>query len=290
MSIAVISPRPRRCSQRVAPLGDADRHSPLLVLLDVCGEPARRRLARRALSGAAGHCGGFRALVRRDDPHRTRELVRSAARPSAPARTRGECRLSVQLEDAGRECPVDRRGRSNALIAIGLALGPAFGTYVGGKILAQYGWRALFISLGALSLFWLIPWIAGPVRELPSRRREGSGDGGAQPFSTSLESARHRRGVGALLRELCLLLRVELAAVLSGQCSWLLDRANGSRGWTHVRDERDQLVDGRARRRSHDRARRVAASRLRHHNGDESYRQSPFASWECSSVVPASSK
>jgi MFS family permease len=71
---------------------------------------------------------------------------------------------------------VDRRGRSNADIAIGLALGPAFGTYVGGMILARYGWRVLFLSLGALSLLWLVPWLSGPARQLPLRRFEHSAD------------------------------------------------------------------------------------------------------------------
>jgi MFS family permease len=64
---------------------------------------------------------------------------------------------------------VDRRGRSNGNIAIGLALGPAFGTYAGGMILARYGWRVLFISLGVLSLLWLIPWLMGPARTLGAR-------------------------------------------------------------------------------------------------------------------------
>src|SRR5206468_2876695 len=65
---------------------------------------------------------------------------------------------------------IDRRGRSNGIIAIGLALGPAFGTYAGGLILAHYDWRTLFFSLGALSLLWLIPWLAGPARTLSVAR------------------------------------------------------------------------------------------------------------------------
>jgi MFS family permease len=61
---------------------------------------------------------------------------------------------------------VDQRGRANGAIAVGLALGPAFGTFVGGLILARFGWRPLFLSLGALSLLWLWPWLTGPSREL----------------------------------------------------------------------------------------------------------------------------
>jgi MFS family permease len=61
---------------------------------------------------------------------------------------------------------IDKRGRANGAIAVGLAAGPAFGTFVGGMILAHFGWRPLFVSLGALSLLWLWPWITGPVRDL----------------------------------------------------------------------------------------------------------------------------
>jgi len=61
---------------------------------------------------------------------------------------------------------IDKRGRANGAIAVGLAAGPAFGTFMGGMILAHFGWRPLFVSLGALSLLWLWPWIAGPVRDL----------------------------------------------------------------------------------------------------------------------------
>ena len=61
---------------------------------------------------------------------------------------------------------IDRRGRANGAVSMGLAAGPAFGTFVGGMILARFGWRPLFVSLGALSLLWLWPWITGPVRNL----------------------------------------------------------------------------------------------------------------------------
>ena len=61
---------------------------------------------------------------------------------------------------------IEKRGRANGAIAVGLAAGPAFGTFVGGMILARFGWRPLFLSLGALSLLWLWPWLTGPVRDL----------------------------------------------------------------------------------------------------------------------------
>jgi MFS family permease len=55
-------------------------------------------------------------------------------------------------------------GFSNALIAAGLMLGPAAGTFFGGLLIAHAGWRVLFISFGALSLLWLIPWLMNTRR------------------------------------------------------------------------------------------------------------------------------
>ena len=93
---------------------------------------------------------------------------------------------------------VDRRGRSNGAIAMGLALGPAFGTFVGGIILARYGWRALFISLGALSLLWLIPWLTGPARTLPAPRAARTSDS-----PSFLEIIGQRSALGAGLGHFC---------------------------------------------------------------------------------------
>ena len=61
---------------------------------------------------------------------------------------------------------VEERGRANGIFTVGLAFGPAFGVFVGGNILNRFGWRPLFISLGALSLLWLWPWLTGPAREI----------------------------------------------------------------------------------------------------------------------------
>ncbi|MGO8829889.1 MAG: MFS transporter [Steroidobacteraceae bacterium] len=53
---------------------------------------------------------------------------------------------------------LDRLGGANGLITTGNALGPAFGTFVGGLLIAQIGWRSLFILFGLGSLLWLVPW------------------------------------------------------------------------------------------------------------------------------------
>jgi MFS family permease len=54
--------------------------------------------------------------------------------------------------------PADRLGGANGLIAVGLALGPAFGTLTGGMLMAHLGWRPVFILFGLVSALWLLPW------------------------------------------------------------------------------------------------------------------------------------
>jgi len=55
--------------------------------------------------------------------------------------------------------PQHRLGVANGLIAMGLSLGPAFGTLAGGLLLARVGWRPLFMIFGLASLLWLVPWL-----------------------------------------------------------------------------------------------------------------------------------
>ena len=54
--------------------------------------------------------------------------------------------------------PQSHRGIANALVDVGNKTGPALGTLLGGLLVAHYGWRALFLMIGAVSLIWLIPW------------------------------------------------------------------------------------------------------------------------------------
>jgi len=55
--------------------------------------------------------------------------------------------------------PEHHRGLANGLIDAGSKFGPALGMLVGGRLMAQFGWRPFFIVLGGASLFWLIPWL-----------------------------------------------------------------------------------------------------------------------------------
>ena len=66
-----------------------------------------------------------------------------------------------------RHVPAERRGVANAALAMGIALGPAMGTLVGGLMVAQWGWRAMFFVFGAVTLLWLLPW-RQVVRALPT--------------------------------------------------------------------------------------------------------------------------
>ncbi len=71
------------------------------------------------------------------------------------------------------------RGRCNGLISMAMSLGPTGGTLVGGLVLARFGWRAVFLSLGVLSLLWLWPWLTTPKAQAASAptRRGVSGPG-----------------------------------------------------------------------------------------------------------------
>lgn len=63
-----------------------------------------------------------------------------------------------------------RRGMANGIIGAGLALGPAVGTLAGGLITASFGWRAMFLFFGLVTLLWLFPWNA-IVRRIPKADR-----------------------------------------------------------------------------------------------------------------------
>ena len=55
-------------------------------------------------------------------------------------------------------------GKANGTISFGYLVGPAIGTFIGGMLMAQYGWRAVFIGFGAASFLWLIPWLRFSAR------------------------------------------------------------------------------------------------------------------------------
>jgi ACS family D-galactonate transporter-like MFS transporter len=54
--------------------------------------------------------------------------------------------------------PEGARGLANVALSGGLAVGPIIGTLGGGIILDIWGWEAMFITFGLLTLLWLGPW------------------------------------------------------------------------------------------------------------------------------------
>lgn len=59
----------------------------------------------------------------------------------------------------GQHLPQHQMGLANGLVCVGTALGPAFGTLVGGLMMANVGWRPAFLIFGLASLLWLVPWL-----------------------------------------------------------------------------------------------------------------------------------
>jgi MFS family permease len=91
-----------------------------------------------------------------------------------------------------------QRGKANGASAAGQALGPAFGTLVGGLIMAHYGWRVVMVGFGMLSLMWLWPWIAA-TRGSPST----AGEAGAGRPPSYLIILGRRAAWGACLGQFC---------------------------------------------------------------------------------------
>jgi MFS family permease len=77
--------------------------------------------------------------------------------------------------------PTSQLSIANGVVAFGYLIGPAVGTLLGGLLMAEYGWRPVFVLFGALSLLWLLPWrrlvvhepkpTAGSAEAGPSLRR-----------------------------------------------------------------------------------------------------------------------
>ena len=65
--------------------------------------------------------------------------------------------------------PEHCRGFANGAIIAGMKLGPAAGTLAAGLLIANYGWRPVFLGIGLVSLAWLPAWMRWmPRRETPT--------------------------------------------------------------------------------------------------------------------------
>jgi MFS family permease len=77
-----------------------------------------------------------------------------------------------------RHVPEHARGRFGALVAAGQGLGPMLGTLFGGLAMARFGWRVMFLGMGAITLLWIWPWL--------SLTRKGEVRSGTDSASTSI--------------------------------------------------------------------------------------------------------
>lgn len=112
----------------------------------------------------------------------------------------GECAaFPCSSKLLAQHLPSHELGKANGVIAVGLGLGPAFGTLGGGLIMIQIGWRGSFILFGLLSLLWLWPWLTVTRRA----RRQGaaaSSPGTAPTFGAII---RRRAAWGVALGQFC---------------------------------------------------------------------------------------
>src|SRR5262249_31734315 len=70
-----------------------------------------------------------------------------------------------------RYLPEHDRGFANGVICAGMKLGPAGGTLGAGLLMANYGWRPVFLGVGLVSLAWLPAWLKWmPRGETPAHR------------------------------------------------------------------------------------------------------------------------
>ncbi|HEY1928348.1 MAG TPA: MFS transporter [Caulobacteraceae bacterium] len=90
-----------------------------------------------------------------------------------------------------RHLPQDRLGVANGMIGLGLSLGPAFGTFAGGLLMAKVGWRNVFLMFGLVSLLWLVPWL---VRTRHLSRAAAAAPPGRGPSYLSLLKRRDAWG------------------------------------------------------------------------------------------------
>lgn len=95
----------------------------------------------------------------------------------------------------GQHLPPHKLGAANGLIGMGLALGPAFGTFVGGMLMAQMGWRPVFIVFGLASLLWLWPWLT-TTRHHSAAASAETGDPAPSYFAILRQRAAWGTGLG----------------------------------------------------------------------------------------------
>ena len=89
-------------------------------------------------------------------------------------------------------------GGANSLVLLGTTLGPAFGIFFGGLLMAQmHGWRTSFILFGLASLLWLVPWQIATRQSPEAREAEIKADAGDPSAPAFAAIMRRREAWGA---------------------------------------------------------------------------------------------
>ena len=104
----------------------------------------------------------------------------------------------------GKHLPAHRMGAANAMVLLGTTLGPAFGVFFGGLLMARVGWRPTFLMFGLASLLWLVPWFLATRRSPETRAAEGVADADAPKAPSFAQIIVRREAWGAGFGHFCL--------------------------------------------------------------------------------------
>ena len=104
----------------------------------------------------------------------------------------------------GKHLAQHQMGGANGLILIGTSLGPAFGVFFGGLLMARVGWRPSFILFGLASLLWLVPWLLATRRSPEARAADARLDAEDPKAPSFAAIVQRREAWGAGLGHFCL--------------------------------------------------------------------------------------
>jgi MFS family permease len=155
----------------------ADRFGPARVL-------AAGFLAWSAATGLMGIAGGLAALVL------LRLLMGAGEATFYPS----------ALSLLSRNVASTQRARATATMQFGALIGPAAGALLGGWVMVRYGWRAMFLVMGAASLLWLVFWRRWMRRDVPPGGAPAESAAGDPPYSAIL---RQRALWGGMIGTFC---------------------------------------------------------------------------------------